>query len=330
MDKIYEANLNENFVECDLLNQLYKSGNKQVFDKLFKATLLKGFTFKTLKNEDVKIISAKEAFKYGGTEGDKYLKIWLAKDFKTVAFCTWANTMIDDKFRWNAKARNSSDKRDNSAIIGINPYVTEYLKTNDAINQLGGCIMIPFEKLGKYAAFKKKEQEKYKKEQKSEPIIFDFTNLQFCSKVNSFIKDVVWPNRELLKTYIHKSEQRFQHLITPKMVFISTDEFSIQFCQMKKYATGIKTFPNGKSFELNGLIGYAKYIWWKDLSKHLDRMYSSSLEDGHLLKELSYFIGYEMNWKAIPISKNDKDFFNGNWFSYSEVKQLLENAIKQL
>lgn len=156
---LYQS-LNESLNDCPSLLMIYQS-NKSVFDRLFKATLKKGFTFTKLKENDIVKLTPAEAFKYGGKEGDKYIKLWLTSK-KEVGIVTWANTMIDDNFNWNAKARGA-DKRDNSKLIGIPTMCQGYLKKTDYLfSTFTRCYMIPFEKLGKYSAFKAKEEAKAK------------------------------------------------------------------------------------------------------------------------------------------------------------------------
>ena len=146
--------LNEALQDCPSLFDIYKM-DKSVFDRLFKATLKKGFTFKQLKERDIIELTPTEAFKYGGSEGDKYIKLWITVD-DIVGMVTWANTMIDDNFNWNVKSRKASEKRDNNKLIGIERFTKAYLKSNDAINMFAKVYMIPFDKLGNYKAFKEK------------------------------------------------------------------------------------------------------------------------------------------------------------------------------
>ena len=156
---LYQS-LNESLNDCPSLLMIYQL-NKSVFDRLFKATLKKGFTFTKLKENDIVKLTPAEAFKYGGKEGDKYIKLWLTSK-KEVGIVTWANTMIDDNFNWNAKARGP-DKRNNSKLIGIPTMCQGYLKKTDYLfSTFTRCYMIPFEKLGNYKSFKAKEQQKTK------------------------------------------------------------------------------------------------------------------------------------------------------------------------
>lgn len=158
MKSLFSYSLNEKLYDCPSLLLIYQS-NKLVFDRLFKATIKKGFTFNNLKEADIIKLTPSEAFKYGGKEGDKYIKLWLTAK-KEVGIVTWSNTMIDDNFNWNAKAKGS-DKRDNSKLIGIPTMCQGYLKKTDYLfSAFTRCYMIPFEKLGKYSAFKAKEQQK--------------------------------------------------------------------------------------------------------------------------------------------------------------------------
>lgn len=144
----------ESLQDCPSLMDIYKN-NKSVFDRLFKATVKKGFSFKPLKENDIMELTPKGAFKFGGTEGDKYIKLWITKDDQ-VGMVTWANTMIDDNFNWNAKARKAVEKRNNANLIGIDKYTKAYLKSNDAINLFAKVYMIPFDRLGNYKSFKDK------------------------------------------------------------------------------------------------------------------------------------------------------------------------------
>lgn len=160
MKSLFSYSLNENLNDCPSLLLIYLQ-NKPVFDRLFKATLKKGFAFNKLKETDILKLTPAEAFKYGGKEGDKYIKLWLTSK-KEVGIVTWANTMIDDNFNWNAKAKGS-DKRDNSKLIGIPTMCQGYLKKTDYLfSAFAKCYMIPFEKLGNYKPFKAKEQQKAK------------------------------------------------------------------------------------------------------------------------------------------------------------------------
>lgn len=150
--------LNEAFTSTII--QALHTNNSLIMNALFKATAIHGFSFKGLKDSDIQELKPKEAFKFGGDEGDKYLKIWMANE-TAIAFCTWANTMIDTKFNWNSKAKGA-DKRIDANIIGEGGCVRAYLKSNSAINDLYSCYMIPFAKLGNYAAFKAKALEQLK------------------------------------------------------------------------------------------------------------------------------------------------------------------------
>lgn len=154
--------LNETMASS-LLDTLYNASNenRDIMNRLFKAVLKHGFSFKNLTDSAVIELSPKSAFKFGGTEGDKYLKIWLYKD-NQIAFCTWANTMFDDNFNWNAKARKAAEKRDNSKIIGVKSFIDAYLKSNSAIDSLSSVYMIPWDNMGSYKKLKQEEIDKLK------------------------------------------------------------------------------------------------------------------------------------------------------------------------
>lgn len=137
-----------------------KANNEVLFDKIVNA-LRKGkqVNFTDINQSDIIILSPQKAFEYAGEEGDKYFKVWMVGS--TIAWCTWANSMVDSDFRWNAKARNEN-KRDNKDILGNEPYVSAYLKSNSAIEQCSVVYMFPFE-----AFSKKKVEEKESKIEKS-------------------------------------------------------------------------------------------------------------------------------------------------------------------
>ena len=81
-----------------------KTNNEVLFDKIVNA-LRKGkqVNFTDINQSDILILSPQKAFEYAGEEGDKYFKVWMVGS--TIAWCTWANSMVDSDFRWNAKAQ---------------------------------------------------------------------------------------------------------------------------------------------------------------------------------------------------------------------------------
>lgn len=157
-------------------------------DKIVKTfAFYKKLDFMSISQNDIIMLSPQKAFEYSGDEGDKYFKIWLSGS--KIMFVTWANTMIDSQFRWNAKARNN-DKRDNRDILGNEPYVTAYLKSNSAIEQCTMVYMFPFKKfVGIHEKVNKQEESdkpKRKSSQKSvgEPIV----NTEFTGKQAQAVK----------------------------------------------------------------------------------------------------------------------------------------------
>ena len=66
-------------------------------------------------NQVILSFGVKKTFEYRRKGSDKYFKVWMVGS--TIAWCTWANSMVDSDFRWNAKARNEN-KRDNKDIFG--------------------------------------------------------------------------------------------------------------------------------------------------------------------------------------------------------------------
>ncbi|MBQ1191294.1 MAG: hypothetical protein IIX43_03330 [Bacteroidales bacterium] len=174
-------------MENTILTFLRECDDK-LFDKIVKTfAFYKKLDFMSISQNDIIMLSPQKAFEYSGDEGDKYFKIWLSGS--KIMFVTWANTMIDSQFRWNAKARNN-DKRDNRDILGNEPYVTAYLKSNSAIEQCTMVYMFPFEKfVGIHEKVNKQEESdkpKRKSSQKSvgEPIV----NTEFTGKQAQAVK----------------------------------------------------------------------------------------------------------------------------------------------
>jgi hypothetical protein len=174
-------------MENTILTFLQECDDK-LFDKIVKTfAFYKKLDFMSISQNDIIMLSPQKAFEYSGDEGDKYFKIWLSGS--KIMFVTWANTMIDSQFRWNAKARNN-DKRDNGDILGNEPYITAYLKSNSAIEQCTVVYMFPFEKfVGIHEKVNKQEERdkpKRKASQKSvgEPIV----NTEFTGKQAQAVK----------------------------------------------------------------------------------------------------------------------------------------------
>ncbi len=120
-----------------------KDNNEALFNKIVKALSIgKSVDFTAIRQSDIIVVSPQKAFEYAGEEGDKYFKVWMVGN--RIAWCTWANTMLDSQFRWNAKARDEK-KRDNADLLGNEPYVSAYLKSNSAIERCSVVYMFPFD-----------------------------------------------------------------------------------------------------------------------------------------------------------------------------------------
>lgn len=167
-----------------------KTLDTELMDKIISTFAnYKKLDFESIKQSEVMILTPKQAFEYAGDEGDKYFKIWVADN--RIAWCTWANTLVDSQFRWNSKARNEQ-KRDNSDLLGNDPYLSEYLKSYNAIDKCSVVYMFPFaafSEVGQAAETRKKkntntantkkkaESTETSKEQKIEDIIDDLSKL---------------------------------------------------------------------------------------------------------------------------------------------------------
>lgn len=164
-----------------------KDCDNQLFEKIVKSfAAYKKLDFSSISQGDIIMLSPQKAFEYSGDEGDKYFKIWLSGS--KIMFVTWANTMIDSQFRWNAKARNN-DKRDNGDIIGNEPYVSAYLKSNSAIEQCTMVYMFPFEKfVGIHEKVHKQEEDKPKRKVATKPNKEQVVNTEFTSKQAQAVK----------------------------------------------------------------------------------------------------------------------------------------------
>ena len=147
----------------------------------------RGIDFEDIRQEDVMVVSPEEAMKYGGEEGDKYFKVWMAGE--RIAWCTWANTLVDSKFQWNAKARGEN-KRDNGDLLGNEPYVSAYLKSYDAVKECSTVYMFPF------AAFGKKEEEVEEENVQEEREVVKRREPSVMSGVAKAVKSVLSESKE--------------------------------------------------------------------------------------------------------------------------------------
>lgn len=123
-----------------------QDSNPSIYQSIVKAFKAKGLNFNSMDASKIQKLTPSEAFKYGGAEGDKYFKIWLIDD-AIVAFCTWANTMIDSRFKWNHKGKGE-DKRNYADIIGTKECIDGYYKSTSYINKCNLVYMIPFTAFG--------------------------------------------------------------------------------------------------------------------------------------------------------------------------------------
>lgn len=120
-----------------------KARDPELMDKVVStfATCRK-LDFMSIKQSDIMVLTPEQAYKYKGDEGDKYFKIWMAGD--KIAWCTWANSMIDSSFRWNPRDKDPKKRRDDTDILGNEPYVSEYLRHWSLRNKCTAVYMFPF------------------------------------------------------------------------------------------------------------------------------------------------------------------------------------------
>lgn len=296
--------LNESLASS-LLDALYNvsTENKNVMNQLFKAVLKHGFTFKNLTDAAVIELSPDAAFKFGGTEGDKYLKIWLNKD-NQIAFCTWANTMFDINFNWNAKARKASEKRDNAKIIGTQPYINAYLKSNSAINTLSKVYMIPWDKIGSYKKLKQEEIDKLKMEKSGGIEAFEKEAEEFVEKNKLTYKTI-----EPLKAINHYAD-----------IFDGTVGCILYqrgwFRQLNSNAK-----PNSKYGTLD--YSYRALIFDKDKQK----VVLGELQKTHDASMALTIIGSKHDDCCI-IAKSFNDFLNKKWLTIKQQDEFVYDCQK--
>lgn len=113
--------------------------SKNMYDKEFKracqALLKRGYDIARIPDSVIKRMNPMDAFRLKGKKGDAYFKFWFVGNH--FAFCTWANTMIDDLFRWK--------KTERGTCIGDQKYVLAYIASNDAINQMTDCYVVAYD-----------------------------------------------------------------------------------------------------------------------------------------------------------------------------------------
>ena len=155
-------------------------------------------------------MSPQKAFEYAGEEGDKYFKVWMVGS--KIAWCTWANSMVDSDFRWNAKARNEN-KRDNKDILGNEPYVSAYLKSNSAIEQCSVVYMFPFEAFSKKKVEVVKKAEENKKYDKKVDEILDKLSVytMFIEDTKPSDKQKLRRDRAVFDTYLMRLKSLDEH-----------------------------------------------------------------------------------------------------------------------
>ncbi len=188
-----------------------KANNEVLFDKIVNA-LRKGkqVNFTDINQSDIIILSPQKAFEYAGEEGDKYFKVWMVGS--KIAWCTWANSMVDSDFRWNAKARNEN-KRDNKDILGNEPYVSAYLKSNSAIEQCSVVYMFPFEAFSKKKVEVVKKAEENKKYDKKVDEILDKLSVytMFIEDTKPSDKQELRRERAVFDTYLMRLKSLDEH-----------------------------------------------------------------------------------------------------------------------
>jgi hypothetical protein len=187
-----------------------KANNEVLFDKIVNA-LRKGKQVNFTDNQsDIIILSPQKAFEYAGEEGDKYFKVWMVGS--TIAWCTWANSMVDSDFRWNAKARNEN-KRDNKDILGNEPYISAYLKSNSAIEQCSVVYMFPFEAFSKKKVEVMKKAEESKKYDKKVDEILDKLSVytMFIEDTKPSDKQKLRRDRAVFDTYLMRLKSLDEH-----------------------------------------------------------------------------------------------------------------------
>lgn len=188
-----------------------KANNEVLFDKIVNA-LRKGkqVNFTDINQSDIIILSPQKAFEYAGEEGDKYFKVWMVGS--KIAWCTWANSMVDSDFRWNAKARNEN-KRDNKDILGNEPYVSAYLKSNSAIEQCSVVYMFPFEAFSKKKVEIVKKAEENKKYDKKVDEILDKLSVytMFIEDTKPSDKQKLRRDRAVFDTYLMRLKSLDEH-----------------------------------------------------------------------------------------------------------------------
>lgn len=127
MTSLYEANMAKFFSQ---------NFHDKEFKRACQALLYKGYDVSRIPDSAITKMAPMDAFKLKGKKGDAYFKFWFAKGGK-FAFCTWANTMIDDQFNWEKKKRGN--------VIGNSPYTWDYADSNDEINNMEWCYLIKYE-----------------------------------------------------------------------------------------------------------------------------------------------------------------------------------------
>ena len=100
--------------------EFIRNNNSELFGKIEEAFAdAKGLDFNSIRQADMCLLSPAKALEYSGDEGDKYFKLWMIGN--TIAYCTWANTLVDSSFKYK---RSGADKRDVSKLLANPSFVS--------------------------------------------------------------------------------------------------------------------------------------------------------------------------------------------------------------
>lgn len=121
--------------ESNMSKFLSRNMHDKEFKRACQALLKRGYDIARIPDSAIKRMEPMDAFRLKGKKGDAYFKFWFVGNH--FAFCTWANTMIDDLFRWKKSERGT--------CIGDPRYIWAYMGSNDAINQMTDCYVVAYD-----------------------------------------------------------------------------------------------------------------------------------------------------------------------------------------
>ena len=319
--------------------EFIKDLNPTIYNNIIAAFKVKKLDFTKVDASKIQKLDSKTAFKYGGVEGDKYFKIWMVDD--EIAFCTWANTMIDNRFNWKHRGKGL-EKRVYANIIGTQPHIDGYFKSNSYLNKITTVYMIPFTAFGPAAVdMVEDERAKFfntKNVLDDEPMIFNqvlmLNNAKaYMNKIlgaaekalNAIDKNVQVNNLTVFKLLVSGSDTYFAgeyYSISPAIVHSWWFALSLPSFDYTKYDWEGHTHSEHASYDTAKAElrkAGVKMTFETDCKKHIHEWIGKAKK----LPEMSEFLEVAASYKQLLVAYNSDELVK-------ELKGSVTNILKKV